>query len=114
MDGHAFAVQHAIREQDLQYLRHTARAVEIDRDVAARGLEVAQHRHLAPHALEIVDGPLHTGSRSDGQVMQHRVGRAAGRHHQRDRVLDRLAGDDVARLEVVLDRLDQHARRLGR
>ena len=52
VDRHALAVQDAVAEQDLQDLRHAARAMEIDRDVAARGLEVAQHRHLAAHALE--------------------------------------------------------------
>ena len=45
--------------------------------------------------------PLHARRVRDGEVVQHRVGRAAGRHDQRDRVLDRLARDDVARLEVV-------------
>ena len=58
---------------------------------AARGLEVAQHRHFAPHALEVVDGPFHARRSGDGEVVQHRVGRAAGRHDKRDGVLDRLS-----------------------
>ena len=41
--------------------------------------------------------------------MQHRVGRAAGRHHQRDCVFDRVARDDIARLQVALDGVDQSA-----
>ena len=53
----------AVLEQHLQHLRHAAGAVEVDRDVAARGLEVAQHRHLLAHALEVVDGPLHARRR---------------------------------------------------
>ena len=56
----------------------------------------------------------HFGGGRDGEIVQHRVGRATGRHDQRDRILDRFPGDDVARLEVALDRLDQHARRFGR
>ncbi len=43
-DRHAVAVQQARLEQHLQHLRHAARAMEVDRDVLARGLQVAQHR----------------------------------------------------------------------
>ena len=46
--------------------------------------------------------PLDAGRVRDGEEVQHRVGRAAGRHDHGDRVLDRLARDDVARLQVVL------------
>ena len=113
-DRHAIAVQQAVLEQHLEHLRHAARAVEIDRDVASRGLEIAEHRHLPAHALEVVDRPFDARRVRDGEVVQDGVRRAAGRHDERHRVLDRLARDDVARLQVVLDRCDEHAGRGGR
>src|SRR5204863_3989673 len=45
MDGHAIAVQEVVLKQDLQYLRHTAGTVEVDRDEAPGGLEVAEDGH---------------------------------------------------------------------
>ena len=113
-DGHAVAVEQAFFEQHFQHLRHTTGAMEIHRDITARRFEIAQHRHLAAHALEIIDGPFDLGGMSDGEEVQHRVGRAAGGHDQRHRVFDRLAGDDVARADVVFDGVDQHARGIRR
>ena len=46
-DRHALAVQQAVVEQHLHHLRDAAGLVQVHRDVAARGLEVAEHRHLA-------------------------------------------------------------------
>ena len=113
VDGHAIAVQEVVLKQDLQDLRHAARTVQVDRDEAPGGLEVAEDGHAPSHALEIVDGPFHAGRTRDRQVMQHRVGGAARGHDEGDCVLDRLARDDVARLEIALNRLHQHPRRFG-
>src|SRR3954465_10464768 len=88
VDRHAVAMQHAVLEKDLQYLRHAARAVEIHRYEAPGRLEIAKDRDLAAHALEVVDRPLHPGGAGDGEKVQHRVGRAARRHDERDAVLD--------------------------
>ena len=74
------------------------RRVEVHRDVRPDGFRSHSTGHALADALEVVDGPRHFGGRRDREVVQHRVGRAAGGHHQRDRVLDRLARDDVARL----------------
>ena len=112
-DRHAFAVQQAMLLQHAQHLRYAARAMEIDGDEAPRGLEIADHRHALANALEIVDGPLHFGRRCNGEEMQHRIGRAAGGHHQRDRILDRLPGDDVAGTDILFHRVYQHARRVA-
>ena len=110
-DGHAVAVQQSVGKQHLQHLRGAAGLVQIGNDIFTRGFEVAQHRHLAANALEVVDGPFDFGRRCDGEVMQHRVGRTAGGHDQAHHILDRLARDDVARTDVLPDRVDQ---RLGR
>ena len=50
----------------------------------------------------------------DGQEMQHGIGRAAGRHDHGDGVFNRLFGHDVARLDVLAYRFDQHLGRLFR
>src|SRR3982750_2649365 len=49
------------------------RAVEGDGDKAARGLQVAQHRYPAPHALEVVDGPFHARRARDRQEVQYGI-----------------------------------------
>ena len=106
-DRHALSMQHTVVEQDAQDLRHAARGVEIGGDETSRRLELAQHRHALAHALEVVDRPLDAGGSGDRKIVQHRVGRAARRHHQRDRVFDRVACDDIARLQLALDGVDQ-------
>jgi hypothetical protein len=70
--------------------RECRRPVQVHRQVLAAGLQVAQHRGLLAHALEVVDGPFHAGRMGDGQEVQHRVGRAAGGHDHGHGVLDRL------------------------
>ncbi|MCY1373645.1 hypothetical protein D9M69_609330 [compost metagenome] len=107
-DGQAVTVQQAGVEQHLHDLRDAAGAVQVDREVFAAGFQVAQHGCLLAHALEIVDGPLHFGRMRDRQEVQHRVGGPTGGHDHRHRVFDRLLGHDVARLDVLLDGLDQH------
>jgi hypothetical protein len=102
-DGNAIAVDAVIFEQDLQYLRNAASAMEIHRDEAPRRLQVAQHRSVTCHALEVFDIPFHPRRFRDGEKMKHSVGRAASRHHNRDRVGDGLLRDDVTRLEIRLN-----------
>ena len=86
--------------------------MQVGCQVFARRLHVTDDRYLLAHALIVVDGPFDIRRMRDGEEVQHRVGRTTGGHNDRNRILDRLAGDDVARLEVVLHRLNQHARRL--
>ena len=113
-DRHAVAVQQPGLEQELHHLRDAARAVQVHREVPPGRLEVAQHRHLPPDPLEVVDRPRHAGGVRDGEEVQHGVGRASDGHDHGDRVLDRLARHDVARLQVCLHRLDEHPRGLAR
>src|SRR6185436_16531582 len=54
-DRHAIAVEPTGDEQHLEHLRNAAGAMEIDGDVLARRLQIAQHRHTLADALEIVD-----------------------------------------------------------
>src|SRR5690606_13904026 len=99
--GHAFTVQQPGIEQQLHDLGHAARTMKVDREIVPAGLEVAEDRHLAAHALEVVDAPFDVGGVGNGQKMQHGIGRPAHGHDYRHRVFDGFARDDVARLEVA-------------
>ena len=69
--------------------RDAAGGVEVDGDVAAAGLEVAQQRRALGDAVEVVDVELDAGLAGDGQQVQHAVGRAAAASRRGDRVLER-------------------------
>ena len=109
-DGHAVTVQQAVVQQHFQHLRHTACTVKIHRHVAPRRFQVAQHRYFLAHALKIVDGPFDVRGMRHRQIVQYGVGGTAGGHDQRHGVFYRFAGDDVERLDVHFDGVDQHAR----
>ena len=114
-DGQAVAVQEAGFEQHFHDLRNAAGLVQIDREVFAAGLEVAQHRGFDADALEVVNRPLDAGRVGNRQEMQESIGRAAGGHDHGHSVFNGLFRDDVARLDVLFDGLDQHLGRfLGR
>ena len=101
-------MQQAGLQQHLQHLRHAAGVMEVHRHKTTRGLEVAQHRHLAAHTLEIIDGPAHPGRRSNGQEVQHGIGGTTGGHDQGYGVLDGLLRDDVARPQAQSHGVHQH------
>jgi hypothetical protein len=69
----------------------------------------AVHRHAPAHALEVIDGPAHTGGRGDRQKVQHGIGGAAGGHDHSDGVFQGFFGHDVAWFDVFFDGLDQDA-----
>ena len=61
------------------------------------GGEFTDARHRARQAVDVGHGEVHAGLLRRGQQVQHRVGRAAHRDVQRDRVLERLERGDAAR-----------------
>ena len=104
-------MQQAGHQQRLHDLRNATRQVQVDGQVLAGRLEVAQHRGFLAHALEVVNRPLDAGRMRNCQEVQHGIGRAAHDHDHRDRIFDGFSGDEVARLDVFFDRFDQHLRR---
>src|SRR5690606_26253050 len=82
-------------------------------DVTARRLEVADDRHAAPDAFEVVDCPFDLCGMGDGQEMQYCIGGTTGGHDDRHRIFDGFARDDVARPHTPPHGVDQHARRFG-
>ena len=112
-NGDAIAMQQAGVEQQLHHLRDAAGFVQVGGHILARRFEVADDGHALAHPLEVIDGPFHFRSVGDGQVVQHGVGGAAGGHDHGHGVLDGLARDDVARLQVAAHGINQHARGFG-
>ena len=114
-DRERVAVQQPVSEQQLHHLRHAAGRVQVGGHVAARRLEVAQHRHAGADRLEVVDRERHAGGVRDGEQVQHGVGAAAERHGHADGVLERLPGEDLrAGRSPRRMAADQHLARAGR
>ena len=70
------------------------------------GLTLARWGTLGADRGEILQRQLDPCLVCDGQQMQHRVGRAAERHHDCDRVVERLLGEDVASGDAAPEQLD--------
>ncbi|CQR33060.1 hypothetical protein THICB1_30021 [Thiomonas arsenitoxydans] len=114
VDGDAVAMQYTGFKQNFHHLRNAASAVQIGGDISARGLHVAEHWGALANHLEVFDGKRHFGGMRNGQQMQHRVGRAARGHDHGSSVFQRLAGDDVARLQPGAHRGEQRLARIAR
>ena len=99
--GERVAVQQALVEHRLHDDRDAAMAVDVVHDVLAERLHVGDVRHLVADAVEVVQGQVDVGLAGDREQVQHDVGRAAERHRQGDRVLERLLGEDVARRDAL-------------
>ena len=97
VDGDRVLVQQAGVAQALDDERHAAGLVEVDGDVLPAGLQVAQQRRALVDAVEVVDRELDAGLAGERQQVQDGVRRAAAHRDAGDRVLERVARDDVAR-----------------
>ena len=86
--------------------RQAAGVVEILHQEGAGGAEIGGDRHVAGDAVEVVEQELDAGAAGHGDQVDDGVGRAAERHVDDERVLERGAGKDVARLQVLADHLD--------
>ena len=64
------------------------------------------HRNVARDAVEIVERELDAGAAGHGDQMDDRIGRAAERHLHDERILEGGAREEVARLQVLADHLD--------
>ena len=86
--------------------RHAAGAVEFLAEIFARRLHVDEQRHLVADLLPIVDVELDADMARDRVDVDRRVGRAADRAVDDDRILQRLARENVGGLQVLPDHLD--------
>ena len=103
-------VEEAALRQLLHNGRNAARHVKLlDMVRTCRG-EVADVRHLAGELVERFELERYARLVGDSQQVQNRVGRAADGHFAAQRVAERLGCQDVARLDVLFDKLhDLHA-----
>ena len=73
-DGQAVTMHEPCVEQQLENLRNPARTVQVHRNVASRGLQVAQHRRALANPLKIIHRPFNASRVGDRKVVQDRVG----------------------------------------
>ena len=83
-------------QQRPQHDRDAADPVDVGHHVPAERLDVGQVRGAVADPVEVVQGQLDPGLVRDREQVQHRVGGAADRHHDGDRVLEGLLGEDLA------------------
>src|SRR5207245_8506497 len=81
-------------------------AVTFRAEIFSRRLHVDQQRHVVADLLPVFDGQLDPDVPGDGVDVDRRVGRAADRRAGHDGVLERLAGQDIGRLEVLVHHFD--------
>ena len=89
-------VQDARLLQPLHDQRDAAGRVQVRGDEPAARLEVAQQRRALADPVEIVDVEVDADLLGDREQVEHAVGRAAAARDRGDRVLEAVAGDDVA------------------
>ena len=77
-----------------QQRAHAAGGEEILHVAVADRLEIDQHRRGIRELVELLERHLDAGAAGDRGEMDHRIGRAAEREQDAQRVLDRLRIDD--------------------
>ncbi len=104
--GERVAVQQALVEHRLHDDRDAAVAVDVVHDVLAERLHVGDVRRLVADAVEVVQRQVDLRLAGDREQVQHDVRRAAERHREGDRVLERLFREDVARRDAQAQQVD--------
>ena len=106
VDGQRLLMDELALHQFVDDRRNAAGAVIFFAKVFAGGLHVDEQRHLVPDRLPILDRERHADVAGDGVDVDRRVGRAANGAVDDDRVLERLARQDVRRLQVLPHHFD--------
>ena len=104
--GHAFAVKQSRIQQGFHQRLNAADRDQLRHQVSAAGFYVRHHRNASADAGKIIQLQLDPGGMSHSKQMQHRVGGAAERDNNRNRVLECFTGHDVARLDITLDQFE--------
>ncbi len=95
----------AVIEQRLHQERDAAGLEHVLGDVAAGRLEVGDIGRARQHLGDREQVEVDAAFIGDGRQVQRGIGRAAGRRNHGSRILERLAGDDVARADVESDQV---------
>ena len=100
-DGHAIAVQEAVVEQRLHQQRHAASFEHVLGDITAARFQIRDIWCLFEDFGDVEQIEFDAAFMRDRRQMQRGIGRAAGRGDDGGGVFQRLAGDDVARADVL-------------
>ena len=92
--------------------RQPARVEEVLHQETARRLQVDEPRRRAAEVVEQLQRQVDADATRIGDQVEDRVRRTGDRVQDADRVLERLPGEDVARLDVALDEIDDRPSRL--
>ena len=90
----------AVIQQGLHQQRNAASLEQIFGDITAGRLQICDIRRPLEDLGDVEKVEFDAAFVSDGRQMQGGVGRAAGGGDHRGGILQRLAGDDVARAQV--------------
>src|SRR5665213_307554 len=102
-------VDQAVPDQLRDDGRDTAGAIEILAQVFAGRLQVHQQRQLVAVGLPVIDRELDADVARECDHVHGRIGRAAKRGIDTDRIDERFARQDVRRLAIGMDHLDDPA-----
>ena len=87
--------------------RQAAGGVEIVHQPRAGRQQVQQHRRRTRNLVEVIQRQRHAQPPGDRQQVDHRVGRSADGHEHAQRILERRAGHDLRRPQVLAHQLDR-------
>src|SRR5262249_8508696 len=112
VDGHRVLVDAAVPHQLAHHSRHAASTVVLLPEIDARRLQVDEEWHVETDLLPVLDRKLDADVAGERIEMNRRVGRAADRGVDHDRVLERLVSQDVGGFQVLANHFDDTPARL--
>ena len=102
-NGESFTLYVTTIEQTFGDNRNAAGAVHFDGGVLSAGNEVCHQWRARADGVEIINRQFHFGFTREREQMQHRVRRAAGHCHTRNRVVERGARENIARTNIAFE-----------
>ena len=105
VDGQRVLVDALVLDQLAHHGGHAAGAVIFLAEIEARRLHVHQQWHVMAEFLPVLDREIDADMAGGGVDVDRGVGRSADGGIDHDAVLERLAGEEVGRLEVFPDHL---------
>ena len=104
--GHRVFMDQPLLHQFGDHRWHAAGMVIIFAEILAGGLEIYHQRHLVAVRLPVVDRQVDADVTCDRGKVDRCVGRAPDRRIDDDRVVERLLCEDVGRLQIFRNHVD--------
>jgi len=112
VDGHGAFMDALMPHQLADHRRHAAGAVIFLAEIEAGRLHVHEQRNRVAVFLPVVDREFHADMAGQCVDVDRRVGRSADCRIDHDAVLERLAGQDIGRFQILPDHPDDACSRL--